>query len=51
MAPPLWRGIVPASQLIIAVDDDVLASEAHRHKAGVHRDVSSTDAMRHASCR
>eukprot|EP00903_Cladosiphon_okamuranus_P009127 g8720.t1 len=26
-------------RLIIAVDDDVLASEGHRHKAGVHRDA------------
>lgn len=28
-------------QLIIAVDDEALASDAHRNKSGVHRDVST----------
>jgi len=37
-------------QLIIAVDDDVLASEAHRHKAGVHRDVRLRRASRMHHC-
>lgn len=27
-------------QIIISVDDDSLATEAHRHKSGVNRDVS-----------